>query len=156
MKLSRKRSLCKNSRSRNRRNKTRSRKIRKQYGGNLNSQQRDTIIRIMRSLKFRKNDISKYIRDFNSVSTLLDPEFDDYIKGFKELLEEAERGGALDDYRTLLQRSTKDGKRLDLELIENEIMLEKQETFRSFFDGVISELKEQIDSRGVSTDSETD
>ena len=137
MKVSRKRFLRKNSRSRNRRNKTRSRKIRKQYGGNLNSQQRDTIRSIMKSLKFSKDEKIDYIKRFNYVSQLLNSDFNEYIEGFNALLEEEERDGALYRYRRLLERSTKDGKSLDLKLIENEIMTEKRETFKNLLDGVI-------------------
>lgn len=155
MKVSRKRSLRKNLTSRNRRNKTRGRKI--QYGGNLNRQQIHVIERIMKSLKFSKREIIGYIKNFNSVSTLLDPEFNEYIEGFEELLEEAEKGdGGLYGYRRILARSTKNGNPLSSKLIEDAIILEKQETFRNFFDGVLLGLEQETESRDNLTDEERD
>jgi hypothetical protein len=113
----------------------------------------------MKSLKFSKDEISGYIRNFNSVSTLLDPEFNERVTAFKDLLKEEEEDsdGSLFKYRRLLGRLTgPDGNQLSSTLIENEIIVEKQTTFRTYFNNLILELQEQTDSQENLTDEERD
>jgi hypothetical protein len=109
--------LRKNLRSR----KTRGRKIRKneQYGGNLNEEQIKSFKRIMTPI-LDNSDINHYLKKFNRVSTVFDPDFQEYINGLEELLNR-------DKYKPFIEEMEADG--MTAEFINNEIQGIQYHTF---------------------------
>lgn len=96
--------LRKNLRSqKNRRNKTRGRKIRKnkQYGGNLNEEQIKSFKRITKPI-LDKDVMNHFLQTFNRVSTRFDPDFDEYITGLEEMLNR-------DKFKTFIEQMEADG-----------------------------------------------
>jgi hypothetical protein len=141
MKVSRKRSLRKNLKSRN---KTRNRKIRKQYGGNLNSEQ---IQRIRNTLGpiLTPEELTRHINLYNRVSTKFDPYFNEYFDSIDDLIKD-------DNYFEL--RENMEDYNIPEEEIIRVIQELKRNTFKEYNDMAIQRFKEITEDEEPETDSD--
>ena len=143
---SRKRFLRKNSRSKNRRNKTKSRKIYKQYGGNLNEQQIQRIQTTLRPI-LSSEELTQYTALFNRISSYFSSKFNEYFDALDEIIDDKN----YTELRTLMEDNN-EPKESTTKLIQSL----KHSTFINYNNMVIEIFKQLTENNESKTDMDSD